>query len=238
MLLPFVVFIILQTHVWKHQWHDEISTATSLVPHCWRSNRWQSFTQELLLKCFHTCGEGVRELGRFHCDVNRYILAALVFYVCFEDGAKWQGATSPLLQRQTSRGGSGCGATKKATELHPKSLRATCLSAPLWGSHTLVSTCLWQSRSLVTPPLLDPSLFFRLPSTLHPQKLRKHSGIPIHPRMIEWAWTRRKGSCDEREKEKRVCTHVPFCAFSYHPSCLPRPCPHNRVLTEAVSRQH
>lgn len=32
--------------------------------------------------------EGVRELGRFHCDVNRYILAALVFYVCFEDGAK------------------------------------------------------------------------------------------------------------------------------------------------------
>lgn len=32
--------------------------------------------------------EGVRELGRFHCDVNRYILAALVFYVYFEDGAK------------------------------------------------------------------------------------------------------------------------------------------------------
>lgn len=101
-------------------------------------------------------------------------------------------------------------------------------SAPVFGSPGV-----WWP-----PPLLDPSLFFRLPSTLHPQKLRKHSGIPIHPRMIEWAWTRRKGSCDEREKEKRVCTHVPFCAFSYHPSCLPRPCPHNRVLTGAVSRQH
>lgn len=71
----------------------------------------------------------------------------------------------------------------------------------------------------------------------HPHKLRRGLGDPHSSRMIDRATARRKGSCDEREKEGSVHP-CPLCAFNYLPSCLARPCPHNRVLTGAVSRQH
>ncbi len=76
-----------------------------------------------------------------------------------------------------------------------------------------------------------------LPTTLRPQKLRRGLGIPIHGGWSTGQQPEEKAAV-MRERKKGVCTHVPFCAFNYLPSCLPRPCPHNRVLTGAVSRQH
>lgn len=75
------------------------------------------------------------------------------------------------------------------------------------------------------------------PTTLQPQEPRRGPSDPHSPKMINRASARRKGSCDEREKERSVYP-CRLCAFNHHPSCLPWPCPHNRVLTGAVSRQH
>lgn len=66
-------------------------------------------------------------------------------------------------------------------------------------------------------------------------ELRRSPGIPIH---VGWS----TGPQPEvkaavmREKERSVYP-CPLCAFNHLPSCLPQPCPHNRVLTGAVSRQ-
>lgn len=84
------------------------------------------------------------------------------------------------------------------------------------------------------PPPLSHS---RLPHHPSPSGVEERPGDPHSWRMIDRAAARRKGSCDEREKERSVYP-CPLCAFNHLPSCLPRPCPHNRVLTEAVSRQH
>ena len=96
---------------------------------------------------------------------------------------KWQGTTAPLLQKlqpeTNEQRKSGTGEAEEATELPPKSLRATYLSAPLWASHILACTCLWRSRSLVRPS--SPTPDSPLPSLL--QELRWGLGIPIHP---EW----------------------------------------------------
>lgn len=93
-------------------------------------------------------------------------------------------------------------------------VRAPRLSAPLWGSQILVA------------PVFGSSGFL---------ELRRSPGIPIH---VGWS----TGPQPEvkaavmREKERSVCP-CPLCAFNHLPSCLPQPCPHNRVLTGAVSRQ-
>lgn len=88
-----------------------------------------------------------------------------------------------------------------------------------------------------TPPLL-----LLLPPDSTPPSILRSWGKggqadPHSSRMIDRAAARRKGSCDEREKEKE-CVPCSLCAFNYLISCLPQPCQHNRVLTGAVSRQH
>lgn len=133
--------------------------------------------------------------------------------------------------RQTTRGRVGLEQLRKPARISVSNLSfSTIMSLSYLGQHlSLVS------RSLVSPtPPPDP-----LDSTtLRTQELRRGLGIPIHSsRMIDRAAARRKGSCEGRKKERSVYP-CPLCAFNYHPSCLPQPCPHNRVLTGAVSRQH
>lgn len=160
---------------------------------------------------------------------NTWLFFSPLLWTC----AKWQQTTAPSPQPETNdQRKSRTEGTEEASEHHPYSLRATYLSSPLWASHILACTCLWRSRGLVStpPPLQTPH---HRPSS----GAEERPGDPHSSRMIDRAAARRKGSCDEREKEKE-CVPCSLCAFNHLLSCLPQPCQHNRVLTGAVSRQH
>lgn len=66
-------------------------------------------------------------------------------------------------------------------------------------------------------------------------ELRRSPGIPIHAGWSTGPQPEVKAAV-MREKERSVYP-CPLCAFNHLPSCLPQPCPHNGVLTGAVSRQ-
>lgn len=201
-----------------------------MFPHFWW---WKSCKDKSLsFECGHFV-QAQLELGESHYEGSRYILTTwLFFFPLLWTCAQWQGTTAPLLLQlawDKWKRKSETGAAKEATELYPKSQRATYLSAPLWVSHILACTCLWQSRGL--PPTTNS------PQTSILRSQGERPGDPHSSRMIDRAAARRKGSCDETEKERSVYP-CPLCAFNYLPSCLLWPCPHNRVLTGAVSRQH
>lgn len=114
----------------------------------------------------------------------------------------------------------------------------------VWGSRRAPSRVRERNVSVITTPSLS---YLGLHLSLAVQEFAEPPfpdsppfpvlwswGDPHSWRMIDRAAARRKGSCDVREKERSVYPCPSLCF--YLPSCLPRPCPHNRVLTGAVSR--
>lgn len=120
----------------------------------------------------------------------------------------WRGTTPPLAWDKWTTGGTS--ATEEASELHPESLRATYLSAPLWAIHILACTCLWWARTLVKPP----------PPLTSPARPLQTPHNPLEQRAEAWGSPFRQGdrqgrspkkkAAVMRERKKEVCTHVPF----------------------------
>lgn len=128
---------------------------------------------------------------------------------------RWRSTTAPFAPGvETNEAGGGVNwGSRGAPSSQP--VRATRLSAPLWGSHILACTCLWRVGIFGVQ--------------------EKPWGSPVHVGWSTGPQPEEKAAV-MREKE-RIVYPGPLCAFNHLPSCLPQPCPHNRVLTGAVSRQ-